>query len=287
MFYIVLSIICSVSVGALLKFSKRYSFDIIQVIAVNYILALGLCYITFRPDVSVVNSSSPWKIYIGLAVLLPSVFLLLASSIKHIGIVKTDIAQRLSLFIPILAAYFIFKENFTTLKLMGLIVGFPAIFLTLSKKQSDTQENRWIFPVLVLLGFGIIDILFKQIALEKSIPYTTSLFTVFCGALVLALCFTIYSVFVKKNPIQWKNIIIGAFLGILNFGNILFYLKAHKAFSENPSTVFAAMNLGVIILGSLVGIIAFKEKVTLKNYIGIVLALGSIVLITLSQIQAK
>lgn len=287
MFYIVLSIICSVSVGALLKFSKRYSFDIIQVIAVNYILALGLCYITFQPDASVVNSSSPWKIYIGLAVLLPSVFLLLASSIKHIGIVKTDIAQRLSLFIPILAAYFIFKENFTTLKLMGLIVGFPAIFLTLSKKQSDTQENRWIFPVLVLLGFGIIDILFKQIALEKSIPYTTSLFIVFCGALVLALCFTIYSVFVKKNPIQWKNIIIGAFLGILNFGNILFYLKAHKAFSENPSTVFAAMNLGVIVLGSLVGIVAFKEKVTLKNYIGIVLALGSIVLITLSQIQAK
>jgi drug/metabolite transporter (DMT)-like permease len=287
MFYIVLSIICSVSVGALLKFSKRYSFDIIQVIAVNYILALGLCYITFRPDVSVVNSSSPWKIYIGLAILLPSVFLLLASSIKHIGIVKTDIAQRLSLFIPILAAYFIFKENFTTLKLMGLIVGFPAIFLTLSKKQSDTQENRWIFPVMVLLGFGIIDILFKQIALEKSIPYTTSLFIVFCGALVLALCFTIYSVFVKKNPIQWKNIIIGAFLGILNFGNILFYLKAHKAFSENPSTVFAAMNLGVIVLGSLVGIVAFKEKVTLKNYIGIVLALGSIVLITLSQIQAK
>ncbi len=287
MFYIVLSIICSVSVGALLKFSKRYLFDIIQVIAVNYILALGLCYITFRPDVSVVNSSSPWKIYIGLAILLPSVFLLLASSIKHIGIVKTDIAQRLSLFIPILAAYFIFKENFTTLKLMGLIVGFPAIFLTLSKKQSDTQENKWIFPVLVLLGFGIIDILFKQIALEKSIPYTTSLFLVFSGALVLALCFTIYSVFVKKNPIQWKNIIIGAFLGILNFGNILFYLKAHKAFSENPSTVFAAMNLGVIVLGSLVGIVAFKEKVTLKNYIGIVLALGSIVLIALSQIQAK
>jgi drug/metabolite transporter (DMT)-like permease len=287
MFYIVLSIICSVSVGALLKFSKRYSFDIIQVIAVNYILALGLCYITFRPDISVVNSSSPWKIYIGLAILLPSVFLLLASSIKHIGIVKTDIAQRLSLFIPILAAYFIFKENFTTLKLMGLIVGFPAIFLTLSKKQSDTQENKWIFPVLVLLGFGIIDILFKQIALEKRIPYTTSLFIVFCGALALALCFTIYSVFIKKNLIQWKNIIIGAFLGILNFGNILFYLKAHKAFSENPSTVFAAMNLGVIVLGSLVGIFAFKEKVTLKNYIGIVLALGSIVLITLSQIQAK
>ncbi|WP_447637081.1 EamA family transporter [Flavobacterium microcysteis] len=288
MFYIVLSIICSVSVGALLKFSKRYSFDIVQVIAVNYILALLLCHGTFQPDISVVDGDSPWKIYIGLAILLPSVFLLLASSIKHIGIVKTDIAQRLSLFIPILAAYFIFKEDFTNLKLAGLIVGFPAIFLTLSKKnQSGSQENKWIFPVLVLLGFGIIDVLFKQIALQKSIPYTTSLFIVFCGALALALCFCIYSIFIKKNPVRLVNIAIGALLGILNFGNILFYLKAHKAFSDNPSTVFAAMNLGVIVLGSLVGIIAFKEKVSLKNYIGIVLALSSIVLITLSQIQAK
>jgi hypothetical protein len=34
-----------------------------------------------------------------------------------------------------------------------------------------------------------------------------------------------------------------------NFGNILFYLKAHQAFADNPSTVFAAMNMGVIILG--------------------------------------
>jgi hypothetical protein len=44
-----------------------------------------------------------------------------------------------------------------------------------------------------------------------------------------------------------------------NFGNILFYLKAHQAFADNPSTVFAAMNMGVIILGSL-GILVFKEK---------------------------
>jgi hypothetical protein len=36
-----------------------------------------------------------------------------------------------------------------------------------------------------------------------------------------------------------------------NFGNILFYLKAHQAFADNPSTVFAAMNMGVIILGVL------------------------------------
>jgi uncharacterized membrane protein len=73
-------------------------------------------------------------------------------------------------------------------------------------------------------------------------------------------------------------------VGAFNFGNILFYLKAHQAFAENPSTVFAAMNMGVIILGSLLGILVFKEKMSKRNYVGLALALVSIVLIALSQI---
>ncbi|MEG0850051.1 MAG: EamA/RhaT family transporter, partial [Flavobacterium sp.] len=70
---------------------------------------------------------------------------------------------------------------------------------------------------------------------------------------------------------------------IFNFGNILFYLKAHKAFAENPSTVFAGMNMGVIILGSLVGLFFFKEKLSKINIIGLLLALVSIVFIVRSQ----
>ena len=82
-----------------------------------------------------------------------------------------------------------------------------------------------------------------------------------------------------------KNVLWGLALGILNFGNILFYLKAHKALAENPSTVFAGMNMGVIILGSLAGILLFKEKMTKWNYFGIVLAIISIIIITLSQLK--
>jgi hypothetical protein len=41
--------------------------------------------------------------------------------------------------------------------------------------------------------------------------------------------------------------------------DILFYLKAHQDFSESPSTVFAGMNLGVIVIGSLVGVLILKK----------------------------
>lgn len=286
MLYLILSILCSVSVGILLKVAKKYPIDIIQVITLNYAFAIGLSYFSFSPDVSAIGKNSAWEIYIPLAILLPCVFLILAASIKNIGIVKTDIAQRLSLFIPILAAYFIFKEEFSSLKIIGIALAFPAMILILSRSRSEHSDSKkWIYPALVLIGFGVIDVLFKQIALQKSFPYTTSLFVVFCISFAVSILFTAHSVFLKKKKLQTVNLIFGSILGILNFGNILFYLKAHKAFSDNPSTVFASMNMGVIVLGSLAGILLFKEKVTAKNYIGIALALGAVLLITLSQMQ--
>jgi drug/metabolite transporter (DMT)-like permease len=282
MLFLVLSIICSVTVGILFKFSRHYNVNNAQIVAANYLFALVLCYCFFSPNLNEVNTSSPWHIYIALGILLPSVFLFLAISIKHMGIVKTDAAQRLSLFIPILAAWLIFKEDFNVFKVTALAVGFPALVLILSKPSQNTK-NKWIYPTVVLLGFGIIDILFKQIALFTTLPYTTSLFIVFSVALVIMFAVISYEVLANKVQLALKNMIFGGLVGIFNFGNILFYLKAHQVFAKNPSTVFAGMNMGVIIIGSLVGIFVFKEKLTKINYAGLFMALLAIILIVFSQ----
>lgn len=285
MIYIILSICCSVTVAILLKLAKRYQISIIQAVTINYLVALSLCFLFFKPDVKLINSTAPWPIYIALAILLPSIFLFLAASVKNLGIVKTDIAQRLSLFIPILAAYFVFKEDFNNLKIIGLAIGFVAIFLTFLRK-SDYQEagkESLLYPIMVFVGFGVIDVLFKQIALYKELPYTTSLFAVFCLSFIVSLLIVITMVISGKIKLQLVNVVCGLILGFFNFGNILFYMKAHKALAENPSTVFAAMNLGVIIVGTLIGIIAFKEKLSKLNYVGIVLAIAAVIFITLSQ----
>lgn len=284
MIYIVLSVFCSVIVAVLLKLAKRYEISIIQAVTVNYFTALTLCFLFFKPEVNLLSSSAPWPIYIALAILLPSIFLVLAASVKKLGIVKTDIAQRLSLFIPILAAYFIFREGFNQYKLIGLGIGFLAILLTfIRKSDQEKKSNNWIYPIVIFIGFGVIDVLFKQIALYKNLPYTTSLFTVFAMAFLVSVAIVIYLVITKKTKLQLVNLACGLILGFFNFGNILFYMKAHKALSENPSTVFAAMNLGVIVVGSLVGIVVFKEKLSKLNYVGIVLALVAVIFITLSQ----
>ncbi|PWB23791.1 DMT family transporter [Flavobacterium sp. HTF] len=284
MLFLILSIICSVIVGVIFKITRKYNTNPIQIVAFNYVFALILCYVTFKPDVSEVHTTAPWNIYLAIGILLPVVFLFLISSIKHMGIVKTDAAQRLSLFIPILAAWFIFKEEFNSYKLTGLIIGFVALLFIL-RKNSGNDQNKWIYPTVVLFGFGIIDILFKQVALYTALPYTTSLFVIFDIALAISLLVVVYSSVIKKVKLELKNILFGSLVGLFNFGNILFYLTAHKAFSENPSTVFAGMNLGVIVLGSLIGLLFFKEKLSKINFVGIFLALIAIIFIVFSQLK--
>lgn len=284
MLLLILSVICSVTVGVIFKISRRYQVSATQIVACNYVFALALCYLFFSPDLTVLNVSSPWEVLIPLGVLLPVVFLCLASSIKHMGIVKTDVAQRLSLIISILGAWLFFGEQFSGLKLTALLFGFPALLLILNK-PAENKENKWIYPALVLLGFGVIDLLFKQIALTSTLPFTTSLFVIFSMALALMIFFNAYEILFRKVKMDFKSLIFGGLVGVFNFGNILFYLKAHQVFAKNPSTVFAGMNMGVIIIGSLVGIFIFKEKVTKLNISGLLLALLAVVFIVVSQLN--
>ena len=284
MLFLILSILSSVIVGVIFKISRKYSINTTQIVAWNYVFALLLCFFIFSPDINTIDATAPWSIYIPLGILLPSIFLFLAASINHMGIVKTDAAQRLSLFIPLLSAWLLFHEEFTTLKVIAFIIALPALLLILSKK-TENKNNNWIYPTMVFVGFGVIDILFKQIALATSLPFTTSLFIVFGISLAIMIVVVLYELVVKKVKITAINLGLGALVGIFNFSNILFYLKAHQAFAKNPSTVFAAMNMGVIIIGSLVGILVFKEKLNAKNYIGLLFALIAIVLITISQMS--
>ncbi|TDO20631.1 EamA family transporter [Pedobacter duraquae] len=282
MIYILLSISCSVTVSILLKLARRYHISIVQAVTWNYIFAILLAVIFFKPQMGDLKITD-YSIYVSLGILLPVVFWILARSIRTTGIARTDIAQRLSLIIPLLAAYFVFQEQFNAVKLAGIALGFISILLILSVKKTTSQPSAtYVYPVLVFLGFGCVDILFKKIAVISGVPYTTSLVVVFCCSAVISLIATVYLVVAKKEKLQLVNILCGFILGCFNFGNIFFYLKAHQAFASNPSTVFASMNIGVITLGCLIGVFAFKERLTKFNLIGLIVAVLAVVLITVS-----
>lgn len=286
MIYIILSVCCSVIVSILLKLARRYQIDVYQAITWNYSMAIILTWLFLKPDLHNLQSA-PVYIYSLLGLLLPSLFVVVAAAVRYTGIVRTEVAQRLSLFIPIIAAFLLFGEAITPLKAVGIFVGFAAIICSVLKqgtsKQQRTPTNAWLFLLTVFIGMGIIDILFKQMALSKVVSYPSSLFMVYVISFVVALLGLIYLIYNRKTKFSWPHIFFGWVLGIANFGNILFYLKAHQSLAKSPSTVFAAMNIGVIALGSLVGLFIFKEKLSMINKVGIGLAIIAIIIITFAN----
>jgi len=283
MIFILISVCFSVFVSVLLKLAKRYDIDNKQAIAWNYSIAGLLTWLIYRPELPSLNESI-FPVYVLLGVLLPSLFVILALSIRYTGIVRTDIAQRLSLFIPVIAAFVIFNEERTAFKIIGIAIAFLAIIFSIPwQKDTNSKKSFWIYPVLVFIGMGIIDTLFKQIAKTTAIPFTSSLMIVFIIAFILSFSYLIYLYLFKKMKFTLINMICGWILGIANFGNILFYLKAHQDLATQPSLVFSTMNIGVIILGSAVGVFIFREKLSHLNYAGIVLALVSILFLYFAQ----
>jgi drug/metabolite transporter (DMT)-like permease len=287
MFYIFLSICCSVTVSVLLKLAKRYQIDVYQAITWNYSAAIFLTWVFFRPQM-VSLQGAPIVTYVSLGILFPLLFVVIAASVTLTGIVRTEVAQRLSLFIPILAAVFLFGEALNWIKITGISIGIIAMLCLIPWKQRHAVRRRptnsWFYLLLIFIGMGVIDVLLKEIAKFTAVPFTTSLFIVFILAFAVAFIGLIYMVYTKKMKFSWPHIIIGWVLGTANFGNILFNIKAHQALANQPSTVFSTMNIGVIVLGSMVGLFIFREKLGRLNLAGIVLAIIAIVIISFPEI---
>lgn len=279
MIILLASIACSVAVSILLKVARRRSIAVDQAIAVNYVLASLLTLAVLRPDpASLLAPATPWWILVLLGVLLPTIFLAMAGAVRHAGIVLSDAAQRLSLFLPLLASFLIFSESVSSLKLTGIATALLALGCLLWRPRDGAQGRQGLATVGLLLavwaGYGTIDILFKQLA-KAGAAFSSSLLVSFALSGVLMFAYLI----ARKTTWTRRNLVAGVLLGLLNFGNIYFYIRAHQVYPDNPTLVFTAMNIGVISLGTLVGAGFFREKLTWFNVAGIVLAIGAIVML--------
>jgi drug/metabolite transporter (DMT)-like permease len=266
-------------VSVLLKLSRRLSIDVGQAIAWNYVATSALTALVFRPSLSVLSSSqAPWLGFIGLGLLLPLIFLALAASVSSAGIVRTDAAQRLSLLISLVAAFLLFGETLSVGKGAGIALGLVALACMVWRVGPASErhgEPGWLWPLVVFAGFGAIDILFKRVAAAGT-PFAASLQAMFALALVVSLLILLWRRWHDRTFFTLRDAVAGLLLGLANFGNIVFYVRGHQALPDHPSLVFASMNLGVVALGAVVGTMAFRERLSWINGVGVALALGAI-----------
>lgn len=292
MMYLTIAVLCSVAVSVLLKVLRQKNIDIRQTIVAGYPVAFLLTWLLLKPDVSSIGTlGNAWGIIIALGILLPAVFVILGRAIEVVGMVATDAAQRLSLIIPIIAAFMLFGEVLTGTRILGLGLGFLALAALIYRPQQavSTQDiskkattpNRalrtplWLFGVWA--GYGVIDILFKQVA-KQGAAFPLTLFVSFGMAGLLLF------IYLLITRVRWQGnaLIAGLLLGALNMGNIYAYVRAHQVLSESPSIVFTGMNVGVIAVATIIGVGVFKEQLNRINMLGIVLAVSCVAVLFLA-----
>lgn len=299
MIYLIIAVLCSVAVSVLLKVLRQKDIDIRQTIVAGYPVAFLLTLVLLKPDISAIDTlGTAWGIIIALGILLPLVFVILGRAIAAIGMVATDAAQRLSLIIPIIAAFLLFGEVLTGTRIFGLVLGFLALGALVYRPQSvaNGKDNHnaassltasahqgkalsktplWLFGVWA--GYGIIDILFKQVA-KQGAAFPLTLFVSFGLAGLLLF------IYLLITRVRWQGsaLLAGLLLGALNMGNIYAYVRAHQVLSESPSIVFTGMNVGVITVATLIGVGVFKEQLNRINMLGIILAISCVAVLFLA-----
>lgn len=284
MIHLLLAAICSVLVSVLLKLARRLDVDVGQAIAWNYVVAASLSAWAFAPATSGLHAAAAvWPALLTLGVLLPTIFLALAGSVRHAGIVRSEVAQRLSLLLSLLAAFALFGEPLSATKGWGIAAGLAALLGLVWRPSIDSGDmpdgaRRWTFPLLVFLGFGVIDVLFKRVA-QAGVPLGAALLAMFVLALLVSLVLQAWRLASGQAHLGGRSLAAGLLLGLLNFGNILFYLRAHQALPGQPALVFAGMNLGVVALGALAGLVVFRERLSRLNLAGLSLAVLAIALL--------
>jgi drug/metabolite transporter (DMT)-like permease len=279
MIYVLLSVACSVLVSVLLKLARRFEVDVGQAIAWNYVATAALTALLLQPSLATLRApGAPWLALAALGILLPTIFLALAASVRHAGIVRSDAAQRLSLLLSLLAAFALFGERLTAFKALGIALGLLALLGMVWRSGHGTATRGtagWLYPLLVFAGFGLIDILFKRVA-QAGVPLGASLQAMFALALLVAFALQLWRRARGQTRFTARNALAGLLLGLANFGNILFYLRGHRALPQHPALVFASMNLGVVALGAVVGLLLFRERLSRFNLAGVALALLAI-----------
>lgn len=288
MIYLLLSIASSSLIFIIFKLFEKYNINTLQAIVVNYIIACFSGLVSYSGTLALTETPKQDWFYgtLILGIIFISVFNLMAITTQKNGLSVAAVATKMSIAIPIIFGIFVYKESTEALKISGILIALLAVYLTSAKENTGQKlsSKNLIFPILVFVGSGIIDTSLKFLETNYVSDNEASIFSaaIFGFAAVIGIGIISYKLIQKSITISVKNIIAGVVLGIPNYFSIYFLIKALQYDKMDSSTTFTINNVAILLVSTIAGILFFKEKLALKNWIGIALAILSIIMVTLA-----
>jgi len=285
MVYLLISICISSFLFVIFKLFDVLKINTFQAIVVNYFTAAVLGFYLSNNSVSFTEIPyQPW--FFGaflLVIMFILVFNIMALTSQKNGLSVASVSSKMSLVIAIVFGVWYYEENLSLIKFIGILLALIAVYLTSSKEKNGiVQKNKdFLFPILLFFGSGAIDTSLKYVETsfveEGGVPLFSA--TIFGCAFVLGVIVLMYQKIKGILSFELKSIFGGILLGVPNYFSIVYLLKALSTEGMESSSAFTLNNVGIVILSTLFGLFIFKEKLIIKNWLGIGIAVVSIILI--------
>ncbi|MAP81014.1 MAG: hypothetical protein CL526_07980 [Aequorivita sp.] len=289
MIALLFSILSSTMIFVVFKLFSKYKINTLHALTVNYVTAC-FCGIIFQKEaidfVAIPNYSwFPFALILG--ALFITVFNLMALTTQRSGLSAVSVATKMSVVIPIVFGLIYYNESFGILKITGIIFALFAVYLASikSKEGIAIKRSNFIYPILVFLGSGLIDTTIKYLEGALIAEHDIPIFSAIIYAMAGVIGFVIVAFQAGKGnfKFKFKNVLGGIALGIPNYFSIYFLVQALRSGIFDSSGVFTINNVAIVMFSTFVGILLFKEKLLVKNWIGIGLAVLSIILIAFEK----
>lgn len=282
-----LSILSSTLIIIIFRLLERFELPLFNIIVLNYFSASLLGLLLNTPESGITLSQiahAPWFYMTIIAgILLIVMFYFIGLSAQKAGVSVTSVASKMSVIIPILFSIIYYNESVGNQKVVGIVVALLAVTLSVIKKQKRRFKIQYIFlPLIIFLGAGLIDSIMKFSQQEYLNEHTSAIFTgmSFFFALVSGLLLSVAQRRSAKVFLKPKVLFTGLFLGVCNFGSIFFLITALSQNFLDSSIIFGLNNVGVVSLSVFAGLVFFGEKLSWLNWLGFVLALTAIFLLS-------
>lgn len=286
--YLLLSICASTLIFVIFKVVGKRNINTLQTIVFNYFTAFTYGILSYDSPIIVSDIiQSKWFFgAIGLGFLFIAIFNVMALTAQRNGLSVASVASKMSVVIPIIFGLFFYNESLGWQKALGIILALVAVYLASYKTKTDQRfsiKTLWL-PIVLFLGSGTIDTSIKYIETtylaDNGIPIFSA--TIFFIAGVIGIGLLSAKAIQKQFTFDPKSIVSGIILGVVNYYSIYMLLKALNAENFESSTIFTVNNVAIVMLTTLIGLLMFKERLLTKNWIGIAIAILSIILVTLS-----
>ncbi|KQC28864.1 DMT family transporter [Flagellimonas eckloniae] len=286
MLNLVLSVLCSSLIFVIFKLFDVYKVQTLYAIITNYVVACTVGLILYEKEIDfnkIIHES--WFLgTLALGIFFILVFNLMAKASQVAGVSVASVATKMSLVMPVIFGVIFYKEVLSLYQIIGILLALAAVYFASMKEKSIAfSKKTLLLPALVFLGSGIIDISVSYFQENHLAQHEVAIFSaiVFGFAALTGLIFIGVKSVKKPLRVNIKNIVGGIVLGVPNYFSIFFLIRALQNEELDSAAIFTLNNVAIVMLSTLLGIAIFKEKLSLKNWGGIALAIVSIMLVAL------